>query len=147
MHVTMLLCESAQEINGKLYILGGGWSVTGPGPFQWALAVRVEVPWDEANVRKKVRLFLHDADGHAVMLPGTQTPIELNAELEVGRPAGMPRGIPIDTAFAVQGMPLVLPSGRYVWRLAIGEREDDLWQVGFYVRPPHDRVEGVSSTR
>ena len=32
MKVTMLLADSAQAIEGKLYILGGGWSITGPDP-------------------------------------------------------------------------------------------------------------------
>ena len=27
MDVTMLLCDAAQESGGKLYILGGGWSI------------------------------------------------------------------------------------------------------------------------
>ena len=28
--VTMMLADAAQAVEGKLYILGGGWSVTGP---------------------------------------------------------------------------------------------------------------------
>ena len=28
----MLLADAAQQLGGKLYILGGGWSVTGPQP-------------------------------------------------------------------------------------------------------------------
>lgn len=135
MNATLLLCESAQEINGKLYILGGGWSVTGPGPFQWALAVRIEVPWDEANTKKRVRIFLIDEDGKPVAAHGQSGALELHAEFEVGRPPGLPRGTPIDTAFAIQGLPLMLEGGRYVWRLSIDGVEDDHWQAGFYVRP------------
>ena len=26
----MLLCDSAQVADGKLFVLGGGWSLTGP---------------------------------------------------------------------------------------------------------------------
>lgn len=135
MQATVLLCESAQEVNGKLYILGGGWSVGGPGPFPWALAVRIEVPWDEANTKKEVRLFLLDQDGRPVTLPGQMGPLELQSSFEVGRPPGLPRGTPIDVAFAVQGMPMMLDGGRYVWRLTIDGQEDDHWQAGFYVRP------------
>ena len=135
MKADLLLCESAQEINGKLYILGGGWSVAGPGPFPWALAVRIEVPWDEANTRKKMRLFLLDQDGRPVTLPGQTAPLELNADFEVGRPPGLPRGTPIDAALAVQGMPMMLEGGRYVWRLSLDGLEDDQWEAGFYVRP------------
>jgi hypothetical protein len=30
--VTMLLADAAQAVDGKLYILGGGWTITGPDP-------------------------------------------------------------------------------------------------------------------
>src|SRR3989304_5729195 len=49
MKVTMLLADAAQAIGGKLYILGGGWSVTGPHPTAAAIAPQIEGPWDEAN--------------------------------------------------------------------------------------------------
>ena len=28
----MMLCDAAQVSDGKLYVLGGGWSMTGPDP-------------------------------------------------------------------------------------------------------------------
>ena len=49
MKVTILLADSAQAINGKLYILGGGWSIADPGPVVMALAMKIEVPWDQAK--------------------------------------------------------------------------------------------------
>src|SRR5712692_6126152 len=58
MKVTMLLADAAQAVNGKLYILGGGWSVTGPAPSPSAIALKIEVPWDEANTRHKLTLDL-----------------------------------------------------------------------------------------
>ena len=44
MKVTMLLADAAQAVNGKLYILGGGWSVAGPDPTPMAIALKMEVP-------------------------------------------------------------------------------------------------------
>ena len=35
----MLLADSAQEVNGKLYVLGGGWSVINSGPGMFSVAV------------------------------------------------------------------------------------------------------------
>ncbi len=32
MRVTMILADAAQVVDNNSYILGGGWSVTGPGP-------------------------------------------------------------------------------------------------------------------
>ena len=44
--MTLMLADSAQEVGGKLYILGGGWSVTGPVVPPSAVAIKIDVPWD-----------------------------------------------------------------------------------------------------
>src|SRR5947208_17123699 len=96
----MLLCDAAQAVGNKLYILGGGWSVTGPDPVPSALALYVKVPWDEANVRQRLRVELVDADGHPVVsgeLAGAR-PIEVETEFEVGRPPGLIPGTPTDVS-------------------------------------------------
>jgi hypothetical protein len=54
--LSVLLADSAQAVGGKLYILGGRWSVTGPGPSASAIALKIEVPWDETNRRHKLLL-------------------------------------------------------------------------------------------
>ena len=141
MKVTILLADSAQAVGGKLYILGGGWSVTGPGPTPSALAIKIEVPWDRANQRSELLIALLDADGHPVKIP-TQTgdmPLELKSQFEVGRPPGIVPGTPLDVTIAVNIGPLPLQAGqRYTWRCTInGETHED-WQVAFSTReqPP-----------
>ncbi len=47
--VTMLLCDSAQVADGKLYVLGGGWSMTGPDPMPSAIALKIDVAWNESG--------------------------------------------------------------------------------------------------
>ena len=37
----MILADSAQVADGKLYILGGGWSITGPDPTPSAVAIKM----------------------------------------------------------------------------------------------------------
>ncbi|HEY3246872.1 MAG TPA: hypothetical protein VGK88_01095 [bacterium] len=138
MKVTILLADAAQAIEGKLYILGGGWSITGPDPVPSAIAVKIEVPWDAANQKHHLTLALFDADGRAVMLPtpSGDTAVELGADFEVGRPPGLKPGTPIDAVFAVNIAPLPLsPDGRYVWRLSIDDRTDEDWQLAFSTRP------------
>lgn len=139
MKVTMLLADSAQAIGGKLYILGGGWSITGPDPTPSALALKIEVPWDQANQRHRFVLELLTGDGQPVLVTaadGAQTPIQVSGELEVGRPAGLTPGTPLDAAVAINLGPLPIPAGgRYVWRLSIdGEFRED-WQAVFSTRP------------
>ena len=65
--VTMLLADSAQVAEGKLYILGGGWSVIGPDPAPSAVALKLEVDWHETERTHHWELFLEDADGQPTM--------------------------------------------------------------------------------
>lgn len=137
----MLLADAAEAVNGKLYILGGGWSVTGPGPVPFAIAIKVEVPWDQANMQHNLRLELVDSDGHPVMVAQEQEqeprPLVINGDFEVGRPPGLPRGTPLDSVLAISfpsGLPLEAGT-RFEWRLAInGEGRQD-WRVTFTTRP------------
>lgn len=113
-----MLCDAAQEVGGKLYILGGGWSVlnTPNVPTQMAVAVKMSVPWDQTNERHQLRIQLMDADGQPVDLG--EGPIHVAGDFEVGRPPGMKRGMPIDTPL-VAGFILALAPGQYVWELEI----------------------------
>ena len=134
----MLLADAAQAVGGKLFVLGGGWSVTGPEPTPMAIALKLDVPWDQANVPHRWELELLDADGRPALLGGQdeRQTIMLAGEFEVGRPPGVKPGTPLDLALALNIGPLPLPPGnRYVWRLSIdGDSRED-WQLAFNVRP------------
>ena len=138
MKVTMMLADAAQAVNGKLYILGGGWSLIGPDPTVSAIALKIEVDWNDANRRHQFHLELLDADGQAVRLPtpeGEQT-VEVRGDFEVGRPAGLIPGTPLDAAIAINIGPLPLtPGRRFVWRVTINGHTTPEWEVGFTTRP------------
>lgn len=136
--VTLLLADYAECINGKLYIMGGGWSVTGPDPSVIGIAAKIEVPWDETNRRHRAVLRLVDSDGQVVQVqtPVGDAPFEIPAEFEVGRPPGLKPGTPIDMPFAFNLGPLPLPPDRrFVLTLAIDDASADDWQVTFTTRP------------
>ncbi len=134
----MLLSDSAQAIGGKLYILGGGWSITGPDPTPCAIAIKLDVPWDEANRRHKLQLALLSADEQPIIIPtpiGEQK-VEVSGEFEVGRPPGIKPGTPIDLAIAFNVGPIPLPpGGRYLWRCSINGKSHPDWEVPFSTRP------------
>jgi hypothetical protein len=139
MRVTMLLADAAQEVGGKLYILGGGWSVTGPNPTPQAVAVKVDVPWTEANLKHHFRLSLMSADGAPVMMmnspDGDEQPLRIEGDFETGRPAGLPAGTDLDFVFVVNLAPLPLtPGERFEWRLWIDDRTEEDWSRAFMTR-------------
>ena len=130
----MMLADAAQEVNGKLYVLGGGWSVTGPVLPPMALALKLDVPWSAANQEHEFLLVLVDADGHPVRVGVDDGEVRAGGTFEVGRPPGLPAGTDIDFAFAVTVPSLPLEPGRYAWQLWIdGETSED-WQRPFQVR-------------
>jgi hypothetical protein len=145
--VTMLLADFAQVADGKLIVVGGGWSLTGPDPTPFGIALLLHVPWDQANRRHVLRLELVDADGVAVTVPGeedgVETPIVFldDVEFEVGRPAGIKPGTPLELPLAVNSGPLPLePGGRYEWRLSVDGEGDEDWRLGFSVRAEEEPV-------
>lgn len=138
MKVTMILADAAQVADGKLYILGGGWSVTGPSPMPSAIAIKVDVPWDQANKRHAWELVLLDADGTPTVLatPEGPTTLQFGGDFEVGRPPGLPEGTPLDAHIAINLGPLPLLAGRsYIWRLIIDARASSDWELRFLTRP------------
>lgn len=140
MKVFMMLADHAQTVNGKLYILGGGWSVTGPDPVPSSVAIRIEVPWNEANRKHNLKVELLDADFKPLKIPSPTgvAPVIVTGDFEVGRPPGLIAGTPIDFPFAFNVGPLPLPPGqRFVWKLSIDDKSNDNWQVAFSTRAGH----------
>ena len=118
----MLLADSAQVADGKLYILGGGWSITGPDPVPSAVAIKVGVDWHEFNTDHHWELFLEDADGQLVRFetPEGMQSIEVRGDFSATEPQGVPVGTPVDVPIAVNFGPIPLsPGSRFTWRLVI----------------------------
>jgi hypothetical protein len=116
--VTLLLCDSAEESGGKLYVLGGGWSI-GPAnvPLNMALAILLIIPWDQANKQFKIEAQLMTADGDPVEM---EDQMVLNEGLlEVGRPPGTKPGTGLNTPFVLKANGLVLAPGGYRWELRV----------------------------
>ena len=137
----MLLADGAHAAGGKLYVLGGGWSVTGPGPTAMALALRIEVPWDGTEEDHTWHLALVDADGRAVMCAQHGThPVERTGRFHAHRNADSRPGVPIGFVLTVDaGLVSVPPGGRYVWVFTVdGETRED-WQLAFTSRPTNPR--------
>ncbi len=85
----LILCDAAQVVGGKLYLLGGGWdvlNVAGAFPTQQRLTIAAafNVPWTETNRRHEVLIEIADEDGAGL---GT-----IQGQVELGRPPGLPEG-------------------------------------------------------
>lgn len=80
-----ILADRAEAVNGKLYMMGGGWTrtivpdVSQPAPLSFAVGVLV--PWNATNQQHTVRITIEDLDRHRPV------EFELEAGFVTGRPA------------------------------------------------------------
>jgi hypothetical protein len=85
----LLLADHSESINGKVYMVGGGWNVLRLPelPHEWGfhITLGLDVGWDETNTNHDVTISVHDPDG-------VELGEGLSAEFEAGRPPGMPAG-------------------------------------------------------
>lgn len=133
----MLLADYAVVSDGKLTIVGGGWSQTGPEPAAFGIALLIQVPWDQANAPHAFQMQLLDADGEPVVLETDEDgeqPVAFGGDFEVGRPPGLKPGTPLDFPVAMNSTPMPLEPGRYEWRLTIDGKSHQDWTLAFTVR-------------
>lgn len=121
MEADLLLCDHAEAINGKLYIMGAAWNLL-QAPDQAitiALAIVVKVAWDEADQSHELIAELLDADGERIIMNGE--PVAPSGRFELGRPTGVKPGSTLNMPLAFNLTGLVLGVGQYEWRLTIDE--------------------------
>jgi hypothetical protein len=139
MKATMLLADAAQTVGGKLYILGGGWTICGPAPVLMAVAIKLEVPVDQAGRAHDWSLTLLDDNGELVLLEalnGQRLPVEISGKFEATLVPELPQDMPLDLPLAVTIGPLPLePGSRFVWQLSIDGHAAEEWRLAFWTRP------------
>ncbi|HLX35456.1 MAG TPA: hypothetical protein VKR30_09490 [Candidatus Limnocylindrales bacterium] len=121
MHIhALMLADSAQAVDGKLYVLGGAWNMLRfpqfPASLIVGIAVAIDVDWNETNQRHHLDIHFEDADGNE-MEP------RIGADFEAGRPPGAIAGADLRIVLAVNG-PLSIPApGTYSAVAIVGGQE------------------------
>ncbi|HEY4025434.1 MAG TPA: hypothetical protein VGO86_03300 [Candidatus Dormibacteraeota bacterium] len=115
----LLVADRAEAVNGKLYLLGGGWDRISlaqfPGQANFDLALGVLVGYTETNERHEFSLTLEDDDNQVVLGP-------ITGQFELGRPPGLKPAQAQRFIVAVRGpFPLASP-GCHHWVLALDGR-------------------------
>ena len=107
----LIMADKAEAINGKLYMIGGGFDNVGasalPGMTPYDIAFGFLVDFNETNEPHHFSLQLRDADDVVAL--------DLGGRIEVGRPAGMDPGQVQRVIVVFQG-PFPAPgAGNYRW--------------------------------
>ena len=116
----LLLADHAEAVNGKLYLMGGGWDRIAlaqfPGPASFDVAMGVLVGYTETNEPHEFQLTLEDDDNEVVLGPVT-------GQFELGRPPGLKPAQAQRFMVAVRGpFPLQQP-GCYHWVATLDGRK------------------------
>lgn len=135
---SVILAESAQVAEGKLFLLGGGLAILPSQPKPISLALLLQVPWDRAEERLDWVCELLDEDGVPVLVG--ERPVMVNGQFQAGRPPSWPEGAPLSVPIAINFSALPLQAGRrYTWRLVIDGSTEPEWQTSFSVANPPER--------
>lgn len=135
------LADRAQIVDGKLYVLGGGWNYLNlAGPHAqvefMALVGRVLVPFESAEGEIDLQIRLEHSE---VALDGPQ----FRLLLRPGRSAQLRRSVETATPFVIDVLGLNFPwDGEYAFVMSHAEKEvaRTRFQVNFVERGNDDRV-------
>jgi len=112
----LILADAVQAVNGKLYMLGGGWTTLHapaiPTTHPLGIALGFRVPWQETNQVHQLEIKMMDADGAPVIPP-------IQAKLEMGRPPGLRPGAEQSAVIAVNAAIKFARAGRYEMQAAV----------------------------
>ncbi len=85
----LILADAAQVANGKLFILGGGWSLyrsaVYPAQVQLGLGISILIDWNEAGIKHPVTITMADEAGVPI-IP------ELKGQVEAAKSTDVPTG-------------------------------------------------------
>lgn len=118
MRASLILCDWAEVVSGKLYIQGAGW-VTIPASLpttQIAVASLIEIPYDETNKPHDCRITLLTEDGAPYP---TGQPMMLGFGFETGRPPGLVAGMSQLVPHAAKVYGIAFQPGIYSVELSI----------------------------
>jgi len=134
----VMLADAAQIVNGKLYVLGGGWDtlvVSGPFPVSrpCGLAVAFRLPATGSVQRKSARIQVVDQEG-------TSTIATADVQFQVGRPLGPDDELPQRVQIAA-ALNLSFPkTGAYVVMVSVDSAE--IGRTRFRVVQPQPATTG-----
>jgi hypothetical protein len=133
---TLLLANHAEQVNGLLYVSGGGWTdhwrsptEDGESPISHiGIALTVLLGWNETNTPHPLLLTVENDRGEEL--------VRIEGEMEAGLPEALPPGGSIRNAIAIN-VDVTFPiAGEHVVRAVAG---DEMRSVSFSV---HDADPG-----
>jgi hypothetical protein len=140
----LILADRAEAVNGKLYMVGGGFDRVGvptfPANANFDVALGVLVDYNETNEPHRFELRLENVDNDVVLGP-------IGGQVEVGRPPGMKPGQSQRVMLVIRGPFPIKTPGEFLWVAVLdGQRQDPtrFWldKVDMPTVPPAPNAQG-----
>ena len=96
----------------------------------------VYVDWLETNMRHTLKLELIDGEGELVRSGPDNEVLRVEFPIEIGRPAGVPRGMTFKIPLSVNLTGLYIPPGTYEWKVSVGDVVNPDWNNSFVLLNP-----------
>lgn len=116
------VANHAEALNGLLYLQGAGWTDMQvpftpngtPAPVHLGIGVSVLVGWNETDQQYPMQVAIVDEDGQQL--------VSVEAQVQAGRPQGLPPGSDLRTVLAINAEMQFPQAGGYELRTELGEQ-------------------------
>ncbi len=127
----MILADAVEVLNGKLYLMGGGWdAIFVPAlqsPVTLSIACGVNVTYNETDDEHSLSVAVRDLDGIAVGQP-------ITLSFRTGRSPMLARGASTHVPIAIKAAYPFSRYDEYVIAAAVDDRHES--RLSFFVRTP-----------
>jgi len=114
----LIVADRVEAVNGKLYMMGGGWDnisiIDLKSPPAISVAIGILIPWGQTNMDHRLNIWLEHEDG-------TKLSPQINAMVNSGRPPHAVPGQKFRSMIAINGGWLFPTSGTYRVMAQLGD--------------------------
>jgi hypothetical protein len=120
----VLIADAVENVNGKLYVMGGGWAVFRSASFpvqvRFGIAASLLVSWEETNAQHDVHIKVAENPDRPRQAANIQ-PLEIGSKIQVMRPPGLEEGSMQRVFLAVNGNLPIPYAGKYRVTATVGK--------------------------
>ena len=142
MEATILLADAARVSDGKLDLLGAGWTVTVAEPHPFGIGIILELPWAEIGVEHSFELVLLNAGDDSVAVDASGDVLfQGSGTMRTQKPPGVLLGKPVTQPVAIGVPPLAWqPAHDYKFLLTLDGNSNLGWEASFSTLPAQMRA-------
>ena len=117
--ILLITADAASISDGKINMLGAGWTRISSGLANFCVVVRIDIPWTMTNSDLDWSLDLTDQDGQIYEPTESSGKLHLEGQVQVGRPTDLAQGASLEAPLVIPFIQLPLRPGPLEWRFQV----------------------------